>query len=493
MELSFERSTPGRRSHVTAPPAVTASPAGELLPAALRRSAPAALPELSEPEVVRHFIGLSRRNFGVDVGFYPLGSCTMKYNPKINERVAGLPGFAAAHPLAPEETVQGTLALLGETERLLANILGMAAFSLVPAAGAHGELAGMMMVAAYHRDHRGDEPRDEVLVPDGAHGTNPASAALCGFKVIEVKSDARGGVDLADLRAKVSPRTAALMLTNPNTLGVFEDRIQQIAAVMAEAGALLYYDGANLNGILGRARPGDMGFDVVHVNVHKTFSTPHGGGGPGAGPVGVSARLVPYLPLPRAVPRDDGGWRLLKRGDAGAESSIGPLMEFHGNVGILVRAYAYLRAHGPEELRAVSGDAVLNANYLLELLRDAFDVPYERRVMHEFALSGRRQREQGSSTLDIAKRLIDFGFHPPTVYWPMLVDECMLIEPVETETRETLDAFSAAMHDIAAEIVADPERVHGAPYTTPVRRLDEVRAARQTDLRWRPAPAAARA
>jgi len=487
MELSYEKSVPGRRSSVVAPCAVPARELDEILPPTLQRESPAALPELSEQDVVRHFIALSRRNFGVDVGFYPLGSCTMKYNPKINERAAALPGFLHAHPLAPAECVQGVLGLLHETQQLLASVCGMADFSLAPAAGAHGELAGMMMVAAYHRGHQrdGQPRRSEVLVPDGAHGTNPASAALCGFTVAEVKSDARGGVDLEHLKRMVSERTAAFMLTNPNTLGLFEDRILEIARIIDDAGALLYYDGANLNGILGRARPGDMGFDVVHVNVHKTFSTPHGGGGPGAGPVGVSARLAPYLPLPRVV-REGDAYRFLALAEPAAAHSIGPLMGFWGNVGILVRAYAWLRAHGPDELRAVSGDAVLNANYLRELLRDDFDVPYERTVMHEFALSGRRQKDQGSSTLDIAKRLIDFGFHPPTVYWPMLVEECMLIEPVETESRETLEAFAAALRAIAEEVRSDPDRVHGAPYTTPVRRLDEVRAARQMELRWRP-------
>jgi len=479
MELSFEKSVPGRRANVLPPCDVPEQPLDDLLPAELRRGTPAALPELSEPEVVRHFVALSKRNFGVDVGFYPLGSCTMKYNPKINERCASLPGFLHAHPLAPDAAVQGTLELMYRCERLISEVCGMAAFSLVPAAGAHGELAGMMIIQAYHRAHGGG--RTKVIVPDGSHGTNPSSAALCGFDVVEVKSDARGGVDLDDLRAVVDDSTAALMLTNPNTLGLFEDRILQVAELLHEAGALLYYDGANLNGILGRARPGDMGFDVVHVNVHKTFSTPHGGGGPGAGPVGVAERLVPYLPLPRVEP-DGDGYRLA----TDVPDSIGKLMAFHGNVGILVRAYTYLRAHGPEELRQVSGDAVLNANYLRVKLEGDYDVPYQRTVMHEFALSGKLQKKQGSSTLDVAKRLIDFGFHPPTIYWPLLVEECMLIEPVETENLATLDAFAEAMKAIAAEIREHPDKVHGAPYTTPVGRLDEVRAARQLDLRWRP-------
>ncbi len=479
MKLSFEKSLPGRRANLVPPSDVPELPLDELLPANLRRATPAALPELAEPEVVRHFVALSRRNFGVDTGFYPLGSCTMKYNPKINERAASLPGFLATHPLAPDETVQGTLAALWEAERLLAEVCGLAAFTLVPAAGAHGELTGMMVVRAWHRDQGGG--RTKVIVPDGAHGTNPSSAALCGFQVVEVKSNARGGVDLDDLRRVVDDTTAALMLTNPNTFGLFEDRILEVAEILHDAGALLYYDGANLNGILGRARPGDMGFDVVHVNVHKTFSTPHGGGGPGAGPVGVAARLAKYLPLPR-VTRDGDRYALVTE----APSSIGKLTTFHGNVGILLRALAYLRSHGPEDLRAISGDAVLNANYLRELLRGEFDVAYERRVMHEFALSGRRQKALGSSTLDVAKRIIDFGFHPPTIYWPLVVEECLLIEPVETETKETLDAFAAAMLQIAEEVRTNPDFVHAAPHTAAVKRLDEVRAARQLDLRYRP-------
>lgn len=481
MQLSFEKSVPGRRANVVAGSDVPERPLDELLPPALRRADPPLLPELAEPETVRHFVALSRRNFGIDVGFYPLGSCTMKYNPKINERVAGQPAFLGAHPLAPDELVQGTLAALHAVERLIAEICGMAAFSLAPAAGAHGELAGMMIVRAWHRDQGG--ARSQVIVPDGAHGTNPASAALCGFEVVEVKSDARGGVDCDDLRRVVGEQTAALMLTNPNTLGLFEDRILEVARICHDAGALLYYDGANLNGILGRARPGDMGFDVVHVNVHKTFSTPHGGGGPGAGPVGVAARLEPYLPLPR-VAEQDGSYHLIES----SPRSIGPLMQFHGNIGVLLRALCYLRAHGPEELRQVSGDAVLNANYLRELLRDDYEVTCDRTVMHEFALSGRRQKEQGSSTLDVAKRLIDFGYHPPTIYWPLTVEECMLIEPVETETRETLEAFASVMQRIAEEVRTDPGWVHGAPHNAPVRRLDEVRAARQLDLRWSAAP-----
>ncbi len=479
MKLSFEQSRPGRRSNAVPRCEVPERPLDELLPPGLRRAEPARLPELAEPEVVRHFVALSRRNFGVDVGFYPLGSCTMKYNPKINERCASLPGFLNLHPLAPDALAQGTLAALWEVERALAQLCGMAAFSLVPAAGAHGELAGMMIVRAWHR--RQGAARTKVIVPDGSHGTNPSSAALCGFEVVEVRSNRRGGVDVDDLRRVVDEHTAALMLTNPNTLGLFEDRILDVAAVLHAAGALLYYDGANLNGILGRARPGDMGFDVVHVNVHKTFSTPHGGGGPGAGPVGVAERLVPFLPLPR-VEREGESYRLVT---SGAES-IGPMLAFHGNVGVLLRAWCYLRAHGPDDLRAVSGDAVLNANYLRALLKDVFDVPYDRKVMHEFAVSGRKQKEQGSSTLDIAKRLIDFGFHPPTIYWPLLVEECMLIEPVETEAKETLDAFAAAMVQIAQEVRDDPEFVHAAPHHAVVRRLDEVRAARQLDLRWRP-------
>lgn len=483
--LSFELSQPGRRAPVVAPSAVPEVGLEGLVPAGQARSAPPALPELSELQTIRHYTNLSRRTFGIDVGFYPLGSCTMKYNPKVNDAVAAWPAFAQAHPLAPTETVQGTLRMLGELQRMLSTVTGMADFALSPAAGAHGEMAGMMMIAAYHRDQPNGALKTEVLVPDAAHGTNPASAALAGFEVVEVRSSARGGVDLDDLRAKINERTAALMLTNPNTLGLFEDHILEISQMMREAGALLYYDGANLNGIVGRARPGDMGFDVVHLNVHKTLSTPHGGGGPGAGPVGAGPRLVPYLPLPRVV-EEDGAWRMMGADEPAAARTIGPLVGFHGNVGVLLRAYTYLRAHGPEELRGISGAAVLNANYLRELVREDYDIPYDRTVMHEFALSGRRQKAAGSSTLDIAKRLIDYGYHPPTVYWPLVVEECLLIEPVETETRETLEAFGAALRAIAAEIREQPEFVHAAPHTTPVGRLDEVRAARRPDLRWRP-------
>ncbi len=478
----FERSRPGRGGGK-----VPHAPRHALdrIPAEQRRAAPPALPELNEPEVVRHYVNLSQLNYAVDAGFYPLGSCTMKWNPKLNEWAARLPGFAGLHPLAPDEAAQGTLQLLWELEQWLVEISGMAAVSLQPAAGAHGELTGILMIRAYHQA-RGDLDRTEVLVPDSAHGTNPATAAMAGFTTVNVPSRADGAVDIDAFRAALGPRTAAIMITNPSTLGLFESGIGELLDAVHAAGGLAYMDGANLNAILGRFKPGQAGFDVMHINTHKTFSTPHGGGGPGAGPVGVGERLVPYLPAPRVLCLDDGSFRLERPGER--PTSIGRLRSFVGSTGVLVRAWTYLRSHGGPGLAEVSNDAVLAANYLKHLLAisGAFDIPFARHCMHEFiASSTTLKRETGVRTLDVAKRLLDKGFHAPTVYFPLTVDEAMLIEPTETESVETLDAFADALIEIAREAHEDPALVTSAPHTAPVRRLDETGAARQPDLRWR--------
>ncbi|MFL5670914.1 MAG: aminomethyl-transferring glycine dehydrogenase subunit GcvPB [Chloroflexota bacterium] len=477
----FELSHPGRGGgKIPHPPA----DALDRIPAGARRMTPPALPELSEPEVVRHYVNLSHLNYSVDSGFYPLGSCTMKFNPKLNEWAARLPGFANLHPMAPDEVAQGTLQLLWELERALAEISGMRAVTLQPAAGAQGELTGILMVRAHHRA-TGQAHRDEVLVPDSSHGTNPATASMAGYRTITVPSAADGGVDVDAFRAALGPNTAAVMITNPSTLGLFETRIGELLAAVHEAGALAYMDGANLNAILGRFKPGEAGFDVMHFNVHKTFSTPHGGGGPGAGPVGVGETLLPYLPAPRVLREDDGTFRLERPGER--PTSIGRLRSFVGNTGVLVRAYAYIRAHGGSGLREVSDDAVLAANYLKSRLADTYDIPYDRACKHEFVASAATiKKETGVRTLDIAKRLIDFGYHPPTIYFPLIVEEGMLIEPTETESVETLDAFADALIAIAGEATTSPEVVTGAPHTAPVRRLDEATAARQPNLRWRP-------
>jgi glycine dehydrogenase subunit 2 len=476
----FERSHPGRGGgKIPHPP----KDAIDHVPAEARRANPAALPELNEPEVVRHYVNLSQLNYAVDTGFYPLGSCTMKFNPKLNEWAARLPGFAGLHPLAPDEVAQGTLQLLWELERALAEISGMRAVSLQPAAGAQGELTGILMIRAHHRAN-GESERDEVLVPDSSHGTNPATASMAGFRTITIPSAADGGVDVDAFRAALGPRTAAVMITNPSTLGLFEKRIGELLEAVHEAGALAYMDGANLNAILGRFKPGEAGFDVMHFNVHKTFSTPHGGGGPGAGPVGVGETLEPYLPSPRVLREDDGSFRLELPGER--PTSIGRLRSFAGNTGVLVRAYAYICAHGGSGLREVSDDAVLAANYLKHRLEGTYDIPYDRPCKHEFVASASTIRKQtGIKTLDIAKRLIDYGFHPPTIYFPLIVDEGMLIEPTETESVETLDAFADALIAIAGEARSTPEVVSAAPTTAPVRRLDEAMAARQPNLRWR--------
>ncbi|MFM2106067.1 MAG: hypothetical protein RL338_1099 [Chloroflexota bacterium] len=476
----FELSVPGSGGgKIPHPP----KDALDRIPAASRRSEPPALPELSEPDVVRHYVNLSQLNYAVDTGFYPLGSCTMKWNPKLNEWAARLPGFAGLHPLAPDETAQGTLQLLFELEEALAEVSGMRAVTLQPAAGAQGELTGILMIRAYHRS-RGEGERDEVLVPDSSHGTNPATASMAGYRTVTIPSAPDGGVDLDAFRAALGPRTAAVMITNPSTVGLFEARIGELLDAVHAVGALAYMDGANLNAILGRFKPGEAGFDVMHFNVHKTFSTPHGGGGPGAGPVGVGERLVPFLPAPRVVREPDGAFRLERPGER--PTSIGRVRSFFGNTGVLVRAFAYLRAHGGSGLAQVSEDAVLAANYLKARLGGTYDIPYGRACKHEFVASAATiKKETGVRTLDIAKRLIDHGFHPPTVYFPLIVDEGMLIEPTETESLATLDAFADALIAIAGEAHADPQILHDAPHTAPVKRLDETAAARQPNLRWR--------
>ena len=476
----FERGRPGRGGgKVPHPP----KDALDRLPTAARRATPPALPELAEPEVVRHYVNLSQLNYAVDTGFYPLGSCTMKYNPKLDEWAARLPGFAQLHPLAPDAIAQGTLELLWHVEEWLAEISGMRAVTLQPAAGAHGELTGILMIRAYHRA-RGDLERTQVLVPDSAHGTNPATATMAGFATVSIPSAPDGGVDVDAFRAALGPKTAAIMLTNPSTLGLFESRVGELLDAVHEAGALAYMDGANLNAIIGRFKPGEAGFDVMHINTHKTFSTPHGGGGPGAGPVGVGEALLPYLPAPRVL-RDGDGFRLEREGER--PTSIGRMRSFVGSTGVLVRAYAYLCAHGGPGLREVTDDAVLAANYLKARVAEGFDIPFARHCKHEFiAASTTLKRETGVRTLDVAKRLIDKGFHPPTVYFPLTVDEAMLIEPTETESKETLDAFADALLEVAREARERPEVVKSAPTTAPVRRLDEATAARQPNLRWRP-------
>jgi glycine dehydrogenase subunit 2 len=476
MKLIFELSKPGRKAYSLPDCDVPVQETAALIPGEYLRERDAKLPEVSEVDAVRHFVGLSRRNHGVDSGFYPLGSCTMKYNPKINEDMARLPGFARVHPYQQSETTQGCLELLYRLDSMLSEITGMERISLQPAAGAHGEMAGLMIIKAYH-EHRGEVKRKKIIVPDTAHGTNPASAAVVGFEVLQVKSDQRGNVDLDSLKAVMSDEIAGLMLTNPSTLGLFEENICEIARIVHKAGGLLYYDGANANAILGICRPGDMGFDVVHLNLHKTFSTPHGGGGPGSGPVGVKKELVPFLPRP--VVEFDGSKYYL---DNERPLSIGRIKSFYGNFGVAVRAYAYILTMGAEGLRRVSETAVLNANHIMNRLKEQFLLPYDRVCMHEFVLSAQKQKEKGVAALDIAKRLLDFGYHPPTIYFPMIVREAMMIEPTETESRETLDEFIEAMLQIAKEAREDPEKVRGAPYTTPISRLDEAKAARSPVL-----------
>jgi glycine dehydrogenase subunit 2 len=474
MKLIYEKSKEGRRG--ASLPRYDVPPAE--VPEELRRAEPPRLPELPEFELVRHFTALSSRNFGIDTGFYPLGSCTMKYNPRVNERVVALLGFRDLHPLQEEEAAQGALELMWGLGEALREITGLDAVSLQPAAGSQGELTGLMLMRAYFAD-RGEE-RDTVITADTAHGTNPASVTMAGYKLQKVETDARGNLDLDDLRSKVDGRTAGLMLTNPSTLGLFDENIEKVAAIFHEAGALLYYDGANLNAVCGISRPGDMGFDIVHINLHKTFSQPHGGGGPGGGPITVRDSLEPFLPVPAVVRRDDGFGL-----DYDRPKSIGKVRAFTGPFGVFVRSYAYIRAYGPA-LREMSEVAVLNANYLLARLKDAYELPFDRLCMHEFVLSARNlKREHGVTALDVAKRLIDYGFHPPTIYFPLIVPEALMIEPTETETKETLDAFADVMLSIAEEAAERPELLQEAPTTAPVRRLDEVGAARNPVVRYR--------
>jgi glycine cleavage system P protein (glycine dehydrogenase) subunit 2 len=476
----FAHSVPGHRGADLPAPGVPAADLDDLLPHVRLRRTPPALPEVAEAQVVRHYTRLAHLNHCVDTGFYPLGSCTMKYNPKVNDEVAALPGFAELHPYQAEADVQGILELMYELEQGLLEITGMYRASLQPAAGAQAELAGILMIKAYHRDHSPSQ-RDTVIVPDSAHGTNLSSATMGGFKVVEIPSSSRGLVDLETLRSNLSDRTAAIMLTNPNTLGLFEEDILAISSTVHEAGALCYYDGANLNAVMGKARPGDMGMDVVHLNLHKTFSTPHGGGGPGAGPVAVSQRLEPYLPLPLVTPAPDGGGYRL---DYHRPLSIGRMKGFYGNVGVLIRAYCYLLRMGGDGLVQASEDAVLNAAYLRARLERLYPLPFAGPSMHEFVLSAAAHGPGAAH--DIAKRILDFGVHAPTVYFPLIVQEALMIEPTETEDLATLDHFAEIMERIHGELTDDPGVVTTAPHTTPVRRPDEAQAARDPIFRWSP-------
>ncbi len=476
-KLIFELSSPGRTGYSLPEVDVPARALGDVVPKKFLRAEAPALPEVSEFDVVRHYSRLSRLNYGVDTHFYPLGSCTMKYNPRINEDMARLAGFAALHPLAPAALSQGALALMHELATMLAEISGMNAVSLQPAAGAQGEFAGVLMIRAYHLAN--GEKRTKVLVPDSAHGTNPASTALAGYEVVEVKSHANGEVDLAELAKHLDTDVAAFMITVPNTLGMFEPRIVEVTELCHAKGVQVYMDGANLNAILGITRPGDLGFDVCHFNLHKTFTTPHGGGGPGAGPVGVKAHLEPFLPVP-VVTRDGDAYAL----DWKRPKSIGKLQAFWGNFGMLVRAYTYIRTMGADGLRSVSENAVLNANYVMKRLEADYDVSVPGPCMHECVLSARRQKKQGVTAMDIAKRLLDLGFYAPSIYFPLIVEEALMIEPTETESKQTLDAFCDAMIQIARETETSPAVIHDAPVTTPVRRLDQTKAAREPDLTW---------
>jgi glycine dehydrogenase subunit 2 len=475
VELIYERSRPGRRAGRVAMHGLEAPE----VPSELRRERPPRLPEVSEPELVRHFTALADRTFGIDTGFYPLGSCTMKHNPRVNERVAALPGFRDLHPHQEASGAQGALELMWRLQRMLAEIAGLPAVTLQPAAGSQGELTGLMLMRAYFADRGELERRDTIVTADTAHGTNPASVTMAGYRLEKVATTPRGNLDVDDLRAKVNERTAGLMLTNPSTLGLFDEGIEEVARIFHDAGALLYYDGANLNAVVGRSRPGDMGFDIVHFNLHKTFSQPHGGGGPGGGPVAVRERIAPYLPTP-LVERDGDVYRL----EFERPKSIGRVRGFAGPFGVFVRSYAFMRAYGPA-LREMSDVAVLNANYLLARLRHAYELPYDRLCMHEFVLSARElKRAHGITALDIAKRLQDYGMHPPTIYFPLVVPEALMIEPTETETRERLDEFVDAMERIAEEAAESPELLREAPHRRPVRRLDEVRAAKTPVLKY---------
>ena len=485
-KLIFELSSKGRRGYRLPKCDVPEKDIRSLIPQEMVREKPAELPEVSEVDVVRHFVNLSILNHHVDKGFYPLGSCTMKYNPKINEDMARLPGFAHVHPLQPEQTVQGALQLMYELGNYLCEIASMDDITLQPAAGAHGELTGLLMMRAYHQTQ--GNPRSKVILPDSAHGTNPASVVTAGYTSVQIRSDKRGLVDLNDLREAMDEEVAVVMLTNPNTLGLFESDIYEISKIVHDAGALLYMDGANLNALLGLARPGDMGFDVVHFNLHKTFSTPHGGGGPGAGPVGVKQELAQFLPVPVIGKKQNSKSKIQNEYflDYDRPESIGKIHGFYGNFGVMVKAYSYIRTLGPEGLKEVSEAAILNANYLMHRLEPFFDLPYKGCCMHEFVLSGNRQKTKGVRTLDIAKRLLDYGVHAPTVYFPLIVPEALMIEPTETESKESLDHFIEAMININEEIDTNPEIVKTAPHTTPVSRLDEAFAAKNLNVCWKP-------
>jgi glycine dehydrogenase subunit 2 len=473
-------SRPGRRAWSLPDLDVPEAP----VPEEFARADAPGLPEVAERDLVRHFTRLSQMNYGVDTGFYPLGSCSMKYNPKLAESAAAMPGFQRLHPGQPESTVQGALELLWRLERALCELTGMRRATFQPPAGASGELTGLLIMRGYHS--RNGDARKRVVIPDSAHGTNPASVTQAGYTAVQVPSDARGLVDLSALEKLVDEDVAGLMLTNPNTLGLFEEEIEGIARAIHEVGGLLYYDGANLNAIMGRVRPGDMGFDIVHMNTHKTFATPHGGGGPGAGPVAVSERLVPFLPSP-VISRDDEG---MLRWDHDRPDSIGRIQGFHGNFGVLVRAYAYVFLHGADGLKAVSERAVLNANYLAYLLRDVLPLAFEGRPMHEFVSTAKGLRKHGVRAMDLAKRVIDLGFHPSTVYFPLVVEEALMVEPTETEAKETLDAFAEALRLAVGQAETNPELLREAPITTPVRRLDEAKAARELRLTWSMSPRA---
>lgn len=476
-KLIFELSKPGRCGYSL--PANPWEKGTEEIPAALRRSEEANLPEVSELDVVRHYTNLSNMNFGVDTGFYPLGSCTMKYNPKINEEMAAMSGFKTLHPLQPDCTVQGALELYYNLNRSLSAITGMAEFTLNPFAGAQGELTGLMVIRQYHMQ-RGDLKRTKIIVPDSAHGTNPASAAVCGLEVVEVKSTPQGTIDIESLRPLLDDTIAGIMMTNPNTLGLFETEILEIAKLVHECGGLLYYDGANFNPLLGKVRPGDMGFDVLHLNLHKTFSTPHGGGGPGSGPVGVAAHLAEYLPNPRVTRSEDGMFHVIRN-----DVACGQVSGFMGNFGVLIRAYTYILSLGKQHIRLAGPLATLNANYIKESLKDCYKLPIDTLCKHEFVFDGLLDKSTGITTLDVAKRLLDYGFHAPTIYFPLLFHQAIMIEPTETESKETLDGFIEIMRTIAKEAIEDPESLHTAPHTTPVRRLDETTAAKNPILNYK--------
>lgn len=477
-KLLFEKSKKGRKGYTLPELDVEQIPVNNYIPVQFLRKAKAKLPELSENEIVRHYIRLSHLNYNIDEGLYPLGSCTMKYNPKVNEKTASLSGFLDLHPCLEEKYAQGAIQLMYELGEYLKEITGLQGVSLQPSAGSQGEFTGILMMRAYHLD-RGDTIRTKILIPDSAHGTNPASANMGGFQIVSVKSNTGGRIDIEDLKIKANDDVAGFMLTNPNTLGLFEKDVMEIQKIVHGCGGLMYMDGANLNALLGIVRPGDMNFDCIHINLHKTFATPHGGGGPGSGPVCVSERLMPFLPIPQ-ITCVNNTYHL----DIDRPKSIGKVHSFFGNFGIFVRAYTYIRMLGAEGLREVGENAIINANYLLSLLKENFEVPYNENCMHEFVLSGDKQKEIGVSTKDIAKRLLDYGFHAPTIYFPLIVHEAMLVEPTETETKESLDSFAEAMIAIAEETKNNPDIVLNAPHKTPVRRLDDALAARQLNIAW---------